>query len=88
MRRTWSLREKKWILNGLLCCAGVLILFFGLIQSYWILALAAAVIVLFMVLFWNWWRCPACGMHLGRMEAQGKFCIHCGQAIDWDKKQG
>jgi hypothetical protein len=86
MRRVRSLREKKGFLNGLLCCVCVLILLSVLIRSYWILALGVAATVLFMVLFWKWWRCPACGMHLGRMEAQGRFCTHCGQAIDWDKK--
>ncbi len=79
-----SLRQKQWIMGGLICLASVsvvLLIAFDSIYADLFLIGSVTAAFLFRVI---WWRCPECGKWLG--HDKGTYCSHCGREIDYDAK--
>ena len=47
-----------------------------------ILPLYAVSVIVCIVLFAVWWRCPHCGKHLGPSFRDINYCPHCSKELD------
>ena len=79
----WNLKKRSRLIYAILVFVGVLMLVTlvttGTAQRVFMIltfvALAGYIIVWAVL-----WRCPYCGMPLGRMDS-AKFCKHCGKKL-------
>ena len=82
-----SLRQKIWIIRGVLGIAMVLLFLIlvvdgGLPELFKYLVIGGIIVGLTLNLCW--WRCPACRRFMGRDG--GEYCPYCGKKIDFDAK--
>lgn len=76
------LRQKKILLfAGLL----ILLLLAGILGSLFPVPIAIAILspllIVYLILYDKWWRCPRCGKSLGRLEVGVQHCKYCGQFL-------
>ena len=78
-----TLRQKEYAAGAVLAGGELLLMLLSGGHLPVLLAgFAAALAALW--LHFIWWRCPACGRHMGRTK--GACCPWCGEKIDWDTK--
>ena len=75
-----DLKRKRSILRVSIWVIGALVILGVLMERTWLTAAAVAVMVGWMVLTFFWWRCPHCGMGLGRLDRK-THCPYCGESI-------
>ena len=69
-------RKIMWILYGV----GVLVMLFGLINSF-LIFLGAVIMVAGLIEVLLFWRCPYCGAMLPTREGNIQYCPYCGKSV-------
>lgn len=75
-----DLRRKGKILWVSLCVLAALAMLSALLEMMWLVAVAAAAMLAWLVLELSWWRCPHCGKFLGHLD-QKTYCPYCGESL-------
>ncbi len=79
-----SLKE-KWVVSFGAVIVGGALLFLGILRELEALtAIAVALLTAGLALNFLWWRCPHCGVTLGRNY--GRYCQYCGEEIDYNAR--
>lgn len=74
-------KQKK--LFWFLTCISFLLLFIGVITGYSLFIwLSVGEVIIELVLWIIFFRCPKCGSHLGRIDENYTYCPHCGVKLD------
>ena len=76
------LRRKKIILFAVFLLLILLAALFGsLFPTPIAIAIMAPLLIVFLILYDRWWRCPRCGKSLGRLEIGVHHCKYCGHFL-------
>ena len=79
-----SLRQKEWIIYGLMGLTVILAILNVAVQNAGTEYLAVGGVVVAILLNFLWRRCPSCGEGLG--QGRGEYCCRCGEKIDYNEK--
>ena len=79
--RRWTPKQAQGVIGRLWIPAMLLVMAAIAVQSYLLLALAAALWVVMLVILFRYWRCPVCGKNLPKMGKTTE-CPKCGARID------
>ena len=80
--RRMNLKWKWRILRFSVFALTVLAFVGAFLRMKWVVGLAVALLIPWIVLEMRWWRCPGCGAFLGTMEKKHN-CPHCGEKLEW-----
>ena len=75
-----DLRRKRKILLASVWVIGALVILGTVWKMSWLTAMAVAAMAGWLVLAFLWWRCPHCGMGLGRLDKKTR-CPYCDSAL-------
>ena len=76
------LRQKRILLFVILLILLLSAIIFGSLFPIPIaIAIMAPLLIVYLILYDRWWRCPGCGKSLGRFEIGVKHCKYCGQFL-------
>ena len=80
MKLKLKLRWVK-IVMGVLSIAPIVLIVLAQVTGQPLCLLGAvASCIAFLGAYWAWWRCPICGLHLGKGEP--KCCPRCGKELE------
>ena len=76
------LRQKKILLFvGLLILLLAAVIVGSLFPVPIAIAILSPLLIVYLILYDKWWRCPRCGKSLGRLEVGVQHCKYCGQFL-------
>ena len=77
-----GIHQKKKILFAALLILLILASIFGGVFSKEIaLSIIIPLLIIWVVLYTNWWKCPHCNRSLGRLELGVTHCKYCGKEL-------
>lgn len=75
-----KLKKVKYLIYTFAAACVLMIILLDVTKSVVFLWLTLAFAAVGVAVNLAWWRCPHCGMHLGRDVSQ--YCTYCGKKLD------